>query len=101
MNMYIDKDAVIKTASSMSSNCEDFNTQIDNFLLTIEKLETVWSGADAKKHITALKEECVSELNRFHDIVNEYITYLQNVPSCYETLDTVFANKKISNEGDL
>ena len=43
----------------------------------------------------------MSDLSNVTQLVNEYITYLQNVPSCYETLDTVFANKKISNEGDL
>lgn len=98
MNVSIDKNQVSKIASSIISDTEDLKKEIDNLLNTIDKLNAVWQGPDANKYVTGLKEECILELNKYHDILQDYGTYLKNVPQGYDALDGIFSSKNIDKD---
>ena len=98
MNVLIDKGQVSKIASSIVSDTEDLKKEIDNLLNSIEKLNTIWQGKDATKYVTGLKEDCILELNKYHDILQDYGNYLQNVPQGYDILDSIFSSKNIDKD---
>lgn len=98
VNVSIDKSQVSKIASSVISDTEDLKKEIDNLLNAVEKLDTVWKGPDATKYVTSLKEECILELNKYHEILQDYGTYLKNTPQGYDILDGIFSSKNIDKD---
>lgn len=98
MNVSIDKSQVSKISSSIISDTEDLKKEIDTLLNTIEKLNAVWRGKDATHYVTKLKEECVLELNKYYEILQDYGTYLKNVPAAYGALDGIFSSKNINED---
>lgn len=95
MNIYMDSMQVRKLAEEMQMNLDDFSNNIKELNNTIDNIGTAWSGMDATKYITTMKENNITELQRLHQVLMDYSKFLKNVPTAYETLDEVFTSKRI------
>jgi len=95
MNISVDKLETRQIANSIIENAESIADEIKVVLATIEKLESYWQGPDATKHIDVLRNNCVSELNKFQSVMASYGQYLKNVSAGYNTLDGIYSAKKI------
>lgn len=96
MNISVDKLETSQIANSIIENADLIANEIRVILATIEKLESYWQGPDATKYIDILRNNCVSELNKYQGVMASYGEYLKNVSSGYNTLDDIYSSKKIN-----
>lgn len=96
MNIIIKSGEVKKISSEILEYEKDFEDDIKKFEMLIDNINTLWKGADALKYINTMKEKYVVGMREMADVIEDYGTYLKNVPDAYSTLDESFSVKKIS-----
>ena len=92
--MEINTRKIFKDATDYENKRVDLENEYRKIVKSLEDLEATWEGTRANKFFLATKE-FLPELKNAIDSLKDYTTYLNGVPSAYNTLDNSYANKKI------
>lgn len=85
-----------KTANLIMEKASDLESEIRTMLVVIDNISSIWSGDDANKYITIMKEKYIPGMLKLKEILVDYGLYLKTASQTYNVLDDNFSSKKIN-----
>lgn len=95
MKIEINKDVVKSKGNEIVTYSEEFRNYVKQIYSIIDSINLVWEGSDSLKYINTMKEVYLKGLDSMSDAIQQYGTYLKNVPEVYEMIDEIYAKKNI------
>ena len=94
MAMQIDTQLIRETASTISTQNQLLLDTLNNSKSTVDSLRAVWTGSAAEATINAYSSFAAKYFQSYHDMLDEYVKFLNNVAGAgYESAETKATSK--------
>lgn len=95
MNIYMDSFETKKVGSEITESIDYLKRNIALLYQYVDEVANNWQSNEATEYINILKEKNLPELEKLCSVLESYNSFINNVPTIYETLDEVFTSKGI------